>query len=499
MSLRANAIANYLGQGWTGLMGLAFIPVYIRLLGPEAWGLIGFVAVLQAWFVLLDMGLTPAIHREFARFQAGANSAPYVRNLLRSFEVIYGSLAAVVVALVWLAAPFLSEHWLNVRQLPLPTVVQAVQIMSVVIASRMVEEVYRGVLLGLQRQVWLNGAQALLATLRAVGAVAVLVWIEPSVRAFFVWQGLVSVLSVAVLAVQVYRGLPGGPARAHFDLGALLSIRKFAGGMAVITLMSAALMQLDKLLVSKLAALDDLGYYLVANTVAGAIYLMAAPITLAVAPRMIELIARSEHEGLATTYHAASQWLAVVIVPAGLLMAAFSQPLLLAWTADPHTADQVAPLLTVLAVGTLCNCLMSVPYTAQIAHGWTAFPIRVNAVAIAIIIPAILWAVPRFGALGAAWAWLALNAGYVLISVHFMHVRLLPHEKWRWYRDAIFLPLAAGALCVWGFRLGIELPAARLPAVLALGGVLLVLYATVAMSVPVSRALITRKLAGLLR
>ena len=80
-----------------------------------------------------------------------------------------------------------------------------------------------------------------------------------------------------------------------------------------------------------------------------------------------------------------------------------------------------------------------------------------------------------------------------------MHVRLLPREKWRWYRDAIFLPLAAGALCVWGLRLGIELPAARLPAVLALGGVLLVLYATVAMSVPVSRALITRKLAGLLR
>ena len=165
MSLRANTIANYLGQGWTGLMGLAFIPVYIRHLGPEAWGLIGFVAVLQAWFVLLDMGLTPAIHREFARFQAGANSAQHVRNLLRSFEVIYGSLAAGVVALVWLAAPFLSEHWLNVRQLPLPTVVQAVQIMSVVIASRMVEEVYRGVLLGLQRQVWLNGAQALLATL----------------------------------------------------------------------------------------------------------------------------------------------------------------------------------------------------------------------------------------------------------------------------------------------------------------------------------------------
>lgn len=39
--LKRNLIANYLGQGWTALMGLAFIPLYIRYLGIEAYGLIG--------------------------------------------------------------------------------------------------------------------------------------------------------------------------------------------------------------------------------------------------------------------------------------------------------------------------------------------------------------------------------------------------------------------------------------------------------------------------
>lgn len=84
----------------------------------------------------------------------------------------------------------------------------------------------------------------------------------------------------------------------------------------------------------------------------------------------------------------------------------------------------------------------------QLAHGWTSFAVRVNIVAVAIIVPAIFWAVPRFGAVGAAWAWLALNAGYVLIGVHFMHRRLLSGEKWRWYREAIIQPLIVGGVVI---------------------------------------------------
>lgn len=95
--LKRNTIANFIGQGWVALMGLAFIPIYIRYLGVEAWGLVGFMSMLQAWFVLLDMGLTPTLSREMARFQAGAHSAQSIRNLLRSLEVIYGGVALVVV------------------------------------------------------------------------------------------------------------------------------------------------------------------------------------------------------------------------------------------------------------------------------------------------------------------------------------------------------------------------------------------------------------------
>jgi len=36
LSLKKNLFANYLGQGWTALMGLAFVPAYINYLGIKA-------------------------------------------------------------------------------------------------------------------------------------------------------------------------------------------------------------------------------------------------------------------------------------------------------------------------------------------------------------------------------------------------------------------------------------------------------------------------------
>lgn len=488
MSLKKNTISNYLGQGWIALMGLAFVPVYIRYLGVEAWGLVGFMSMLQAWLTLLDMGLTPTLSREMARFQAGAHSAQSIRNLLRSLEVIYGGVALAVVGIVWLIAPWVAVHWLSATQVSAVSVTHAISMMGLVLAARMLEQVYRGAIQGLQRQVWLNGAQSVLATLRWGGAVGVLAWVDASIEAFFLWQGLISLLSIVILARQTYHWLPAAEHPARFDLAGLARIRRFAGGMAAITFLSIMLMQIDKLMLSKLVSLEDFGYYALAASVAGVLYFMATPITIAVSPRLTELVAKDDQQALIETYHRASQWLAALLIPAALVMAAFAEPLLQAWTGDSSLAKQVAPLLALLALGTLCNGFMFVPYSTQIAHGWTGFAVRINVIAVACVVPAILWAVPRFGAMGAAWVWLALNASYVLVAIHFMHRRLLPEEKWRWYWSAIFKPLIAGSITVLALRQWIDLPQDRALMALTLIGISLLVTGVVLWAVPASQA-----------
>ena len=444
MSLKRNVVANYLGQGWRALMALAFVPLYIRYLGIEAYGLIGMFAILQSWLGLLDMGMKPALGREMARFTGGLHETGYIRDLLRSIEAIGVLIAAVIALGVWAASDWLAADWLRPEALNVEIVAQAVAIMGAVTALRFIEQIYASAISGLQRQVLLNVVSSAMATARALGAVAVLVLVSPTISAFFVWQGLVSIVTVALFAIATHKALPASPGRARFSWPALSSIWRFSAGMLTITLLSLLLTQLDKLLLSKLLSLAAFGYYALAGVVANSLYMLAAPVTSAFYPRFTELVTRDDEAGLRTTYHQAAQMVTVLMGAGAIVLLTMGEIVLFVWTGDAVLSRQVGPVLSVLALGTLLHGLMWVPYQMQLAFGWTTLAIRINIVAVVVLIPIIMFTVPRFGPIGAAWGWVALNTGYLLFTIYYMHRRILLKEKWVWYREDILLPLGAG-------------------------------------------------------
>jgi len=459
MSLRRNVAANYLGQGWRALMGLAFVPLYIRYLGIEAYGLIGLFAILQAWLGLLDMGMRPALVREMARFTAGLHDAQSIRDLLRSAEIIGIATSGLIAFGIWAASGWLASDWLRAEKLPLAVVARAFSVMGVVAALSFVESIYVSSITGLQRQVLQNVVASIVATVRGLGAVCVLIWVSPTIWAFFVWQGLVSLISVSLFAGAVYFTLPSAPRSARFSWVALVSIWRFATGMMAISLLSLLLTQFDKILLSRLLTLGAFAHYALAGTVAGSLYMLTGPISTAFYPRFTELATRGDGHELRPVYHQSAQMVTVLVGAAAVVMVAFSRRILLLWTGDPVLAQSVAPVMAVLVAGTMIHGLMWMPYHLQLAHGWTSLAIKVNIVSVAILMPALFWAVPRYGAIGAAWVWVALNLGYLVFTISFMHRRLLPTEKWRWYWQDVAVPLACAAtiagLCRWAMPEGL--------------------------------------------
>jgi O-antigen/teichoic acid export membrane protein len=445
--VQRNVVANYLGRAWSGVMGLAFIPVYIHHLGIEAWGLIGIFALVQSWLALLDMGLSPTLNREMARFTAGAQDARSIRDLLRSVEVVCFALASCMAIAIWAMSGWIARDWLNPSDLSPPVVAAALSIMAVVVALRFCEGIYRSSLFGLQQQVWYNVAQAGVSALRYLGAVVVVAWIAPTVQAFFVWQAVVSLLAVLLYAVRVNRTLPRLPDRPRFSLPALRRISRFATGMVAITALSVALTSVDKVLLSRLLHLEHFGYYMLATSMATVLFMLIMPVTEAVYPRMVELVELDDTESLAGLYHRAAQLVAVLTAPAALVLSFFATGVIFAWSGDPALAGNTAPILSALVLGSFLNGLVWVPFRCQLAHGWTGLVVRANVLAVLLLIPAIFWVVPRFGAVGAAWVWVMLNTGYVLFLVQLMHRRVLPREKWRWYGRDTALP-AGAALAV---------------------------------------------------
>ena len=434
-------------------MELAFIPLYIKYLGIEAYGLIGIFALLQVWLKLLDMGMTPTLSREMARFTGGTHDAQSIRDLLRSIEIIAFGVALVIAFGIWGASDWLTSDWLRAEKLPVAAVAQAFTIMGVVAALRLIENIYRSSIVGLQRQVLLNVVTSIMATLRGLGALGILVWVSPTIKAFFLWQGVISITTVVFFAIIIYRIVPVATNSGRFSMKALRGIWHFASGMIGITFLSLLLTQVDKILLSKLLNLEEFGYYALAAVVAGGLTLMVSPIAQAFYPRFCELLAKGDQVGLVETYHKGAQLVTVFMGSAAIILIAFSQIVLELWTQDAALANKIALLVAVLALGTLLNGLMWMPYQMQLAYGWTSLTVKINIVAVAIIVPAIFWATPKYGAIGAAWVWVGLNVGYVLIGVHFMYRKILTEEKRRWYFQDVIFPLTAAAGIAMVFKL----------------------------------------------
>ena len=453
MSLKKNVLANYLGQGWRAIMSLAFVPLYIKYLGIEAYGLIGIFVMLQTWLSLLDMGMKPALGREMARFTGGGHDAQSIWDLLRSIEIISIAMALFVAFGIWVASGWLATDWVQAEKMSVDVVAQAFALMGLVIALRFIENVYTNCIAGLQRQVLQNAVTSIMATLRGLGAVGVLIWVSPTIEAFFIWQGLMSLATAAVFMAVVYRVLPRSARAARFSVPALLNIWRFAAGMLGITLLALLLTQIDKIILSRLLTLELFGYYALAGLISSGLYVMTAPIGAAFYPRFTELYTRQDYLALGKYYHLGAQLVTVLMGSATVILMIFADRVLLLWTADPVLTEQVAPIMVVLALGTFFNGLMWIPYQMQLAHGWTSLSIKINIVAVIFLVPAILWVVPAYGAMGAAWVWVILNAGYCLIGVHFMYRRILTLEKWKWYFNDILIPLSAtitvALLCSW--------------------------------------------------
>lgn len=445
--MRVNVIANYVGRGWATIVALLCLPLFLLMLGREAYGLIGAFAVIQAWALLLDFGLTPTLNREIVRARTGARSWQSLANLVRSIELVVVGVGAGIALMVLLAAPMLATVWLDPRELSVPLVAQAIAMMGILAAVRWIEQVYRGAIQGSEDQVWLNLVQAGVETARWGGALLVMWLVDANVLLFFGWNLVVALASVLLLRRRVSGLLRRhAPQPGRLRLAELRGVRRFAGGMFLSALLTFLLTQADKLVLGSHAPLADFGIYTLAATAAAGLLQLVQPMNVAILPRFTALIEARRTAELTATFHATSQWLAAIVLPVGLLVVVLPERALLAWTGQPGVAASGAAVLSLLMLASLLNAFANIPYMLQLAHGWTSLTNKLNAAVLVVMLPLMVWATKANGGIGAAAALAALNLVSLAVLSSLVLARLLPGERARWVTQSVLLPmlLAAG-------------------------------------------------------
>ncbi len=446
MQTARNYLAGLSNSIWSALVTLAVVPFYLKYLGIEAYGLVGFLVFTQGIVQLLDVGLGPTISREVARYTAQGD-LPSASQLLRTLAVVYWSTAALILVYFVAAAPLIAEHWLNTTTLSPEVVASATALIGFVIACRWPLSLYQGVLIGAQRLITVSAINIAMVTTASIGAVAILAFVSPTVQALFIWQGIVAFAFSLVMMRAAWR-VVGRSERTRFAWERLREVWRFSTGMTLVAVTAIVLLQLDKAILSRMLSLDQFGLYMLAVLVANSLFVLVRPLFNTIYPRMTALAATAQLDRLSDVYGSGTRLLASVLFPVATTISLFSKDLIFLWTQNATTATNVAPLVSLLVWGTALNGIMHFPYALQLAFGKPRLPLTINAILIVVSAPITVSLTATQGVIGGAASWAILNGIYVLLGTWLTHRFLLRGIGGRWLARNVLVPLVVSLAVV---------------------------------------------------
>lgn len=448
-SLVRNIAANYLGRSFSAILSLLLIPLYLRYLGVEAYGLVGIFTSLSGMLGILDLGIGATMNRELARYSVKEGTAEKQRDLVKTLELIYWGIAIISGAIIFMAAPFIANSWLKGQVLSSKSILTALQYMCVAIALNLPISLYQGGLMGLQRQVLVNFILIFTGIFRGIGAILVLWLVSPTIEAFFIWQAISSLVGSVLFYISIWVCLSKSNKKAKFNIFILKGIWKYAAAISMSSIIGIILSQLDKIILSKMLPLKMFGYYTLAVTISSAIWMIIIPYINALFPRLVQLHDLNKPRELKDLFHNSSQLLSLLLFPVTAILVFFSRDILLIWTSNSIVAQNSYIIVILLVLGIMLNGTATLPSNCALAFGWPSLITYTNLIQAIIIVPLIIIMTNWLKGIGASIAWLIMNSTYIIFMVPIFFRYHFKSEKLKWYVSDIGIPLSiAFSVCL---------------------------------------------------
>lgn len=448
--MKKNIIANFFGRIWGILSGFLFIPLYIRYLGFESYSVISFTLVLAGIMAIMDGGLTATLSREFARKD---NEDSEKVKVYQTLETCYLFVTLSALSLIIIFSGIISEG-LTVQSYSKEQISFFLKIVSIDIAFQLILRFYMGGLLGLNKQIVANFCQIGWGILRN-GGVVLLIFYMPSLKLFFIWQSIATILFALIIKYildkEVYKN-NFFRFSLSFDSKTFSKVRKFTGGMLLISLISAFSSQMDKIFISKMLSLDTLGHYTLAVSLSSALIVLVSPIATAILPQFTSLYSLNLLDEARNLFNRYSIIVSIIVFGFLSNMVFFDEYLVWIWTGDHQIARLTYRFVPFVASAYAFIALQSIPYHVAIANGYTKLNNIIGIVSIFIIFPGYILSINTFGGIGAAYVFMVVQMISLFIYVYFINKRFIKEKiLYQIYFKQIILPMFISFVVAFGF------------------------------------------------
>lgn len=414
-----NIIANFIGRFWSVLSNFLFIPLYIQLLGFESYSIISFGLVIAGLLAVLDSGLTATLSREFARSD---QSLQEKERTFKTLETLYFIIATLSILIVVVFSGLIASDWVTSDSYTSKEISLFIKIIGFDVGFQLLIRFYLGGFLGLEKQIKSNLLQVAWGITRN-GLVVLALLIHPSLKMFFVWQALSTIMFGFISGSMLRKEIRGAYLIGinKIEKRILSRIWKFAGGMLLISLVAALNTQMDKLAISKLLPIESLGYYTLAVSLSMGILVVVNPISVATLPRLTSLFTGKLLTEAKNLYNKINNIVSLLVFSLMVNIFYFSFELIWIWTGNLDIAAQSHNLLSYISIGVSFLALQIIPYNIAIANGYTKLNNIIGILSLIVTLPGYWFMTARFGAIGAAYVFSIVQVAITIIYLYFIN------------------------------------------------------------------------------
>ena len=419
--LARNTVWNLVGQVAPLVVAIFAIPLLIKGLGTDRFGVLTLAWVVIGYLSLFDLGIGRALTKVVAE-KLGTEQHQEVPALIWTALFLMFLLGLVGALIVVLLAPWLVQDALKIPEALEAETLQAFYMLAISIPIVISTAGMRGILEARQRFGLINVVRVPMAAFTFFGPLLVLPFSQSLfwVVTILVAGRLIAWLVHLVLCFYVMPTLRNGIVLQSMVVRPLIRLGSW---MTVTNIVGPLMVYLDRFLIGGLLSVAAVAYYATPYEVVTKLLIIPGSLVGVLFPAFSSSFVQ-DHSRTAMIFDRGVKYLFLSLFPISLFIVALASEGLDLWL-GPEFAKNSTRVLQWLTVGVFINSLAQVAFALIQGVGRPDLTAKLHLIELPFYLLTVWWLISAYGIEGAAIAWV-VRIGVDTIFLFGIAQRLLP-------------------------------------------------------------------------
>ncbi|UCQ26693.1 hypothetical protein DCF83_11605 [Edwardsiella tarda] len=444
-----DVFSNYFGVLIPIVMTFISVPIFLKALGPSAYGVIGISTMVQTWVMLLNSSLSPVVGRSATQASIGDIEWIEVFKLCRTIDLLLIIFMCIALVIIFLFGETIAYYWFGSENgVSISELSTCIMLLTLTTLIRLASSINRGIIQHLDHQVWLNIQMSIFNIFRFSIAMFIAISTKKIVDVFFYWL-ILSIFEWFSVNKKAYSLIPCKKNMFFFDVRVLFNQRKIAFPLLLSGLAYTLITNFDKAMLSKKLDLSMYGFFSIVTLLAGSVILVSTPIVQVFQPKIIKsklnnINKGSDSDSFASLFKLTTILIGLFVIPVASVIIIHPEFVLYGWTGNWMLADKTKNILSLYTLGNVFAVFSSMFYLLQLAYGNVKWHMVGYVILIVILIPLFYYTINYMQLEYVAFSWFVVNFIYFFVWGSIIFKIIIKKIDFGWFVFDVLLPISIG-------------------------------------------------------